>query len=118
MPGNRTNAGNRMTQSQESPPILPPEQAKSILEEAVADKIGENWQDPGSGWTVVTSHAYMARLNRGQTNIDFYVDHFSGEVTVDVREADQQFTGRTFAWMFIGLCLVIALLLGRGLGYI
>lgn len=109
-----------MNQPPDHPPpsVLPAEEAKAILAEAVAQQLGDTWDAPNSGWTVVTSHAYMARLNKGRTNIDFYVDHFSGEVTVQVRQADQQSTGRIFAWMFIGLCFVIALMLARALGYL
>jgi hypothetical protein len=105
-----------MTDQQE-PQMLPPEDAKDILENAIADKLGDDWEN--DKWVVVTNTAYMARLNKGRVNVDFYVDYFSGDVTVETSEVDLgQETGKLFAWMMLGLFAVITLLLARGLGYI
>jgi hypothetical protein len=92
---------------------IPPEQAQQILEAAIRERLGDNWQDDDSGWAVVTSHAYMARLTRGRTNMDFYVD-LLGSVTVEVREiGPAQDSGRLVAWLLLLLSLAIAFLLAR-----
>ena len=95
---------------------IPGEQARAILEQAIRDRLGEGWDSEDSGWAVVTSHDYMARLNRGRVNVDFYVD-LLGRVTVEQQEINAgQDTGRLFAWMFLLLALAIALLLARIIG--
>lgn len=92
---------------------IAPEQARQILEAAVRERLGDNWQDEDSGWAVVTSHAYMARLTRGRTNIDFYVD-LLGAVTVEVKEISPvQDSGRLIAWLLLLLSLAIAFLVAR-----
>ncbi|GIL09399.1 MAG: hypothetical protein BroJett033_9100 [Chloroflexota bacterium] len=92
---------------------IAPEQARQILEAAVRERLGDNWQDEDSGWAVVTSHAYMARLTRGRTNMDFYVD-LLGAVTVEVKEISPvQDSGRLIAWLLLLLSLAIAFLVAR-----
>lgn len=95
---------------------IPPEQARQILEAAIREQLGDNWQDEDSGWAVITSHAYMARLNRGRTNVDFYVD-LLGNVTVETKEVNPaQDSGRLVAWLLLLLSLAIAFLLARIVG--
>ena len=95
---------------------IPGEEARSILEQAIRDRLGEDWDDDDNGWAVVTSHDYMARLNRGRVNIDFHVD-LLGNVTVEEKMVNAgQDTGRLFAWMFLLLALGIALLVARIIG--
>lgn len=102
----------------DEPQIIPPEEARAILEAAIRERLGDHWQDEDSGWAVVTSHDYMARLNKGRTNLDFYVD-LLGEVTVEQKEVSPgQEVGRLFAWMILTLSLVIALLLARIVGFL
>jgi hypothetical protein len=97
---------------------IPPEQAQQILEAAIRQRLGDDWQDEDSGWAVVTSHAYMARLTRGRTNMDFYVD-LLGQVRVEVKEINPaQDSGRMIAWMLLLLSLAIAFLLARVAGLI
>jgi hypothetical protein len=97
---------------------IPGEEARAILEQAIRERLGDNWNDEDSGWAVVTSHDYMARLNRGRVNLDFFVD-LLGEVTVEEKEVNAgQDTGRLFAWMFLLLSLGIAFLLAKSIGLI
>ncbi len=102
----------------DEPQIIPPEEARAILEAAIRERLGDHWQDEESGWAVITSHDYMARLNKGRTNLDFYVD-LLGEVTIEEKEVSPgQEVGRLFAWMMLMLSLVIALLLARIAGFL
>ena len=106
-----------MSMSEEVEPI-PPEQARAILEQAMAQRLGAGWRDEDSGWQLVTGHDYMARVTRGRKNVDFYVD-LLGEVTVSESEINAaQDSGRTLAWMFLGLSLAIAFLIARIVGWL
>lgn len=101
------------------PQVIPEEEAKAILRAAIEAKIGADWNAPNSGWTVVSSHAYMARLNKGRTNVDFYVDYFTGEVTSEVKAIDSgQDAGRAVAWVLAIVFTVLIVVLARGLGWI
>jgi hypothetical protein len=92
---------------------IPPEQAREILEQAIRDRLGEHWDDEETGWVRVTGHDYMARLTRGNTNLDFYVD-LLGNVTVEQSElSTAQTSGRLLLWVLLGLSVVIALLIVR-----
>lgn len=98
--------------------IIPPEEARAILEAAIRERLGDDWQDEEDGWVRLSGHDYMARLTRGRTNLDFYVD-LLGNVTVEEKPISPgQDTGRLFAWMFLLLALVIALLLARIVGFL
>lgn len=97
----------------EEQPIIPPEQARAILEAAIRERLGDDWQDDEDGWAVVSSHDYMARLTKGRVNLDFYVD-LLGNVTVEQKPISPgQDIGRLFAWLMLLLSLGIAFLLAR-----
>jgi hypothetical protein len=97
---------------------IPGEQARAILEQAIRERLGENWDSEDSGWAVVSSHDFMSRLNRGRVNVDFYVD-LLGNVTVEEKAVNPgQDTGRLFAWMFLLLSLGIAFLLAKIVGWL
>lgn len=101
------------------PQVLPEDQAKAILRAAIRAKLGPDWDAPDSGWTVVSSHAYMARLNKGRANVDFYVDYFTGEVTTEVKAIDSgQDAGRAVAWVLAVVFAALVVVLARGLGLI
>nr|AUN37555.1 hypothetical protein [uncultured bacterium] len=103
-----------------SDPVEPiaPEQAREILENAMRQRLGDNWHDEESGWQLITGHDYMARVTRGRKNVDFYVD-LLGEVTVSESEINSaQDSGRMLAWMFLGLSLAIAFLVARIVGWL
>ncbi len=95
---------------------IPGSEARVILEQAIRERLGEDWNREDGGWAVVDSHDFMARLNKGRVNMDFYVD-LLGEVTVEEKAVNPgQDTGRLFAWMFLLLALSIAMLLAKTLG--
>jgi hypothetical protein len=97
---------------------IPGEQARVILEQAIRDRLGENWNAEDSGWAVINSHDFMARLNKGRINLDFYVD-LLGNVTVEEKRINPgQDTGRLFAWMFLLLSLGIGFLVAHILGWL
>lgn len=92
---------------------IAPTKAREILEAAIREKLGDEWDDPEEGWTIVTGHDYMARLTRKGVNVDFYVD-LLGNVTVEKSElSGVQQTGRLFALLLLALSIVIALLIVR-----
>lgn len=92
---------------------IPAERAREILEAAIRERLGDNWEDEDNGWTRVTGHNYMARMTRGRMNIDFYVD-LLGNVTVEQsNSAPLLETGRLLLIMLLGLSIVIAFLIVR-----
>jgi len=92
---------------------ISPKQARAILEAAIRERLGDDWQDDEDGWVRVTGHDYMARLTRGRVNLDFYVD-LLGNVTVEEKRINPgQDSGRLVAWLFLLLSLAIAFLLAR-----
>jgi hypothetical protein len=102
--------------SEEIEPISA-EEARAILTAAIRERLGEDWEDEDDGWTRITGHDYMARLNKGRTNLDFYVD-LLGEVTVEEREINPgQDMGRMLAWMSLLGSLLLALLIAHLSGY-
>lgn len=97
---------------------ISPEQARLILNAAIRERLGEDWDREHDGWTLITGHDFMARLTKGRTNIDFYVD-LLGKVTVVEREiSPAQDMGRLYAWMFLSGSILIALVLARLAGYL
>ncbi|MBZ0303663.1 MAG: hypothetical protein K8J31_28240 [Anaerolineae bacterium] len=97
---------------------IPGEEARAILEQAIRDRLGEDWDREDSGWAVVSSHDYMARLNKGRINIDFYVD-LVGKVRIEEKPVNPgQDTGRLFAWMFLLASLGIGFLLAKIIGWL
>jgi predicted chitinase len=97
---------------------IPADQARAILEAAIRERLGDDWEDDEDGWVRVTGHDYMARLTKGRTNLDFYVD-LLGNVTVEEKPISlPQDSGRIIAWMFLLLSLGIAYLVARIAGLV
>lgn len=96
--------------NQELDPI-PSAKAREILEAAIRQRLGDEWDDEETGWTKVTGHDYMARLTRGRVSLDFYVD-LLGKVNVEqTTSAPALETGRLLLLIMIGLSIVIAFLI-------
>lgn len=92
---------------------IPAEQARQILNAAIRERLGDNWDDEETGWVVVTGHDYMTRLSRGRVNLDFYVD-LLGNVTVEQTESrGSQTSAGLILLILLGLSVVIALLIVR-----
>lgn len=107
-----------MSEQTESIEPIPPEQARAILDSAMRERLGDDWNDEDSGWQWVTGHDYMARVTRGRVNVDFYVD-LLGEVSITEGEINPaQDSGRALAWVLLGLSLGIAFLLARIVGWL
>lgn len=105
-----SDSDNQPTPNDDIDPI-PADQARALLNDAIRERLGPKWDDAESGWIVVSRHDYMARLTRGGTNMDFYVD-LLGNVSIEEKEiSPAQETGRIFAWMLLLGSLFIALLL-------
>lgn len=97
----------------DEPEPISPEHARQLLDNAIRETLGEEWDDPETGWVKVTGHDFMARLTRGRTNLDFYVD-LLGSVRVEKTEArGMQESGRLLLLIFFGLSVVIAYLIVR-----
>ena len=92
---------------------IPPERAREILDNAIRETLGDDWQDEDKGWVLVTGHDYMARLTRGRVNLDFYVD-LLGNVTVEKSENNvAQDSIRLVLFILLALSIVIAFLIVR-----
>lgn len=92
---------------------ISPVQARAALYAAIRARLGDQWDDPETGWLMVTGHDYMARLTRNGRNLDFYVD-LLGKVTVEEGSlSGAQGVGRMMVWILLGLSLAIALLIVR-----
>lgn len=92
---------------------IPPERAREILEAAIRERLGDDWDDEQTGWVRITGHDYMARLARGRVVLDFYVD-LLGSVTVE--KSTQNTPGdnlRLVMLILIALSLVIAFMIVR-----
>jgi hypothetical protein len=92
---------------------IPPERAREILDNAIREHLGSDWNDEEKGWVLVTGHDYMARLTRGRVNLDFYVD-ILGNVTVEKSENNvAQDSIRLVLFILLVLSIVIAFLIVR-----
>ncbi|MCU0479829.1 MAG: hypothetical protein MUE54_01300 [Anaerolineae bacterium] len=99
----------------QEPPIISPEQARTALENAIRQKLGDDWRDT---WELVSGHDYMTRLTDGDQNIDFYVD-LLGNVTVEEKGQDiAHNAGRTAAWLVLGVSLFLAYVIARIAGIV
>ena len=97
---------------------IPPEQARAILDQAMRERLGDDWEDEESGWILISGHDYMARVTRGRVNVDFYVD-LLGKVSVTEKSiSPSQESGRLLAWMFLMVSLGIAFLVARAVGWL
>lgn len=107
-----------MTDTPTPPDPIPPEQARAILDQAMAERLGPDWQDEGSGWLLVTGNDYFARVTRGTFNIDFMVD-LLGQVSIEEKPlSPSQTSGRLIAWTLLLLTLAIVYLLAKALGWV
>ena len=98
------------------PEPFPAEEARKLLEKAIPERLGEDWDDERDGWIIISRQDYAVRLSRGRKNIDFYVD-LLGEVII--KESDVvagEDAGRLVAWIFLLASLFIALLIARFAG--
>jgi hypothetical protein len=94
-------------------PITPisPDDARQILEAAMAPYLED-------GWIVRAEHDFMARLTRGKTNMDFYVD-LLGEVTREEKPISPvQDSGRLVAWALLLVSFLLAVAVASALGWI
>lgn len=92
---------------------IPPEQAREILEAAIRERLGDEWDDEQTGWVRVSGHDYMARLARGRVAVDFYVD-LLGQVTVETSTHNTPGDNlRLVMIILIILSLVIAFMIVR-----
>ncbi|RMF77811.1 MAG: hypothetical protein D6737_16565 [Chloroflexi bacterium] len=97
---------------------IPGDEARVILREAIRERLGDDWQQVEDGWEVVSQTDYRARLTKGGTNLDFYVD-LVGEVTVEEKPVSPgQDVGRLIAWMLLLLALTITFLFARAVGWL
>ncbi|HYO87304.1 MAG TPA: hypothetical protein VER79_01580 [Candidatus Limnocylindrales bacterium] len=100
------------------PEPIAPAEARIALDRAMAERLGPDWQEEGSGWLLVTGNDYMARVTRGRVNIDFLVD-LLGQVTVEEKPlSPTQSSGRLIAWTLLLLALGIVYLFARAVGWV
>lgn len=93
-----------------APNPISPQEARALLEDAIRQRLGDDWEGDDDGWVRVTGHDYMARVSRGRRSLDFYVD-LLGQVTVEETSSNPRLNvGLLLLAMMIGLSLVIALI--------
>jgi hypothetical protein len=108
LPENHT----ELTENRTPPPEIEPiglEQAQTILQRALAPYLAD-------GWRVLERNPTMARLTRGDRNLDVRVD-LLGEV--EIKESGLtplQDSGRLVAWMLLLTSLLLALAIAAALG--
>jgi hypothetical protein len=94
---------------------ISPEDARIILEAAIQEQLGANWQQE---WMLVHDGDYLMRLHQGAINLDFAVD-LLGNLTVEERPANPvQLSGRLVAWLVLGAFLFVALAIASLAGVI
>jgi hypothetical protein len=107
-----------MPESNAPPEPIAPKAARAVLDRVMAERLGPDWQDEGSGWLLVTGNDYYARVTRGSVNIDFLVD-LLGEVSIEEKPlTPTQTTGRLLAWTLLLLALAIVYLFARAVGWV
>lgn len=92
--------------------------ARAILDAAILERLGAQWDDPDTGWDVVSRHDYMARLTRGRRNIDFYVD-LTGAVRVEEKMIGPgQENARFMAWLLLIATVFLAVVIAWATGFL
>ena len=92
---------------------IPPKEAQQRLEQAIIDRLGDDWDSEDSGWLIADRTAYQARLTKGKVNLDFYVD-LLGDVTIEEKQTTLvQESGRWIACLLLALSLAIALTIAQ-----
>ena len=93
-------------------------EARAIIDAAIRERLGDDWENEHDGWTRIDGHDYMVRLNRGRKNLDFYVD-LLGNVRVEESEINPaQENGRLLALTFLISSLILAVILARVSGFL
>lgn len=91
--------------------VVEPDEARQLLDDALAPYLAD-------GWTVLDRHDFMARLNRGEQNLEFYVG-LTGEITIDEKPLSLiQSSGRVVAWLLLLLTFLIVVGIASILGWL
>lgn len=99
-----------MTTPPEVEPVAP-EDARQALDEALAPYLAD-------GWTVLVAHDFMARITRGQQNLDFHVD-LLGDVRIEEHDLSPvQDAGRLVAWLLLLVSFLLAIAIASAVGWI
>lgn len=99
-----------MTTPSEVEPVSP-EDARRALDAALAPYLDD-------GWTVLVEHDFMARITRGQQNLDFHVD-LLGEVLIEEHGLSPvQDAGRLVAWLLLLVSFLLAVAIASAVGWI
>ena len=100
------------------PEPIAPEEARALLDQAMNERLGDDWQDEYSGWLLVTANDYMAKVTKRGKNVDFLVD-LLGNVSIEEKELnDTQTSGRLIVIMLLFLAIGIAYLFARAVGWL
>jgi hypothetical protein len=97
---------------------IPAQEARTILETAIEERLGTDWKNDPDGWVMTSGHDYMARFTKGNKSIDFQVD-LLGKISIEEKEAGPEMnTGQLMAWMFLIGSLLVALIIARIAGFL
>lgn len=97
-----------MDTSPPSPTPISGDDARQRLQAAIVERLGTAWDDPETGWAVISRHDFMARLTNGKRVIDFYVD-LLGDVRVEEKPPSTEDRGRIIAAL-LGVIIIMAVL--------
>jgi hypothetical protein len=100
-------------------PITPisGDDARALLAQAILDRLGSTWDDPETGWSVISRTDFAARLTNGRRVLDFYVD-LLGEVSVTEKPVTTEDRGRIIAWLLLVIMMMAAVFLARAVGFL
>jgi len=101
----------------DAPTPISGEDARQRLQDAIVQRLGAAWDDPETGWAVISRHDFMARLTNGKRVMDFYVD-LLGEVRVEDKAPSTEDRGRIIAGILVVLILMAIAALARATGFL
>lgn len=95
-----------------TPTPISGDDARRLLDDAIRQQLGPAWDDPETGWSVISRHDFMARLTNGKRVIDFYVD-LLGDVRVEEKSVTTEDRGRMAAWVIAALILMASVYIAQ-----
>ena len=99
----------------DTPTPISGDEARERLRDAIVQRLGVAWDDPETGWAVISRHDFMARLTNGKRVMDFYVD-LLGEVRIEEKAPSTEDRGRIIAGILFALIVMAAIALARAMG--
>lgn len=100
-----------------TPTPISGDEARQLLNSAIVERLGVAWDDPETGWAVISRHDFMARLTNGKRVMDFYVD-LLGDIRIEEKIPSTEDRGRIIVGILAVVIMLAALILARAMGFI